>query len=44
MIRLNRYKRLDNGMYFKDIRILYKCKTVDATFNFVMNKFNKIAE
>lgn len=44
MVRLNRYKRLNNGKYSKDIRILCKCKTIDNAVNFIMNKFNRIAE
>lgn len=43
MVRLNRYKRLDNGEYSKDIRILCKFRTIDKAVSFIMNKFNRIA-
>lgn len=44
MIQLNKYKRLDNGKYSKDIRILCKCNNDDKATNFIMNKFNDVAE
>lgn len=44
MIHLNKYKRLDNGKYYKDVKIICKCKTDDKAISFIMNKFNKIAE
>lgn len=44
MIQLNKYKKLDNGKYFKDIRIFCKCNNDDKAINFIMNKFNDVAE
>lgn len=44
MVQLNKYKKSNDGKYFKDIRILCKCNNDDKSINFIMNKFNDIAE
>lgn len=44
MVKINRYTKAANGKYTKDIRIKCNCKTLDATINYIMNKFAFIAE
>lgn len=44
MIRLNKYKRMEDGRFYKDVRIVCRCNTVEKATNYILNKFNYIAE
>lgn len=44
MIKVNRYGRQDDGKYFKNVKIVCKCKDDDSAINYIMDKFNVIAK
>lgn len=44
MIKKNRYGKLENGKYFKNIKIVCKCRDDDSAINYIMNKFNIVAK
>lgn len=43
MVKTNRYGKLEDGKYFKNIKIVCKCRTTEDALVYITNKFNNIA-